>query len=97
MRSACLGVHFLDAHLACHSRATASKLFTAATLADRFEDCLTTPGSTSLASSFRASSRLSRAFAKLTSGYTPMHSLFSFPAKRYLMRQDFKPLGAMYK
>src|SRR5271156_5584457 len=70
-----------------------SKLFSAASLAVILPICFTTLGSVSLANNLRASSLLFLAFAKLTSGYTPIARSFSLPAKRYLKRQYFAPFG----
>jgi hypothetical protein len=83
-----LGVNF-----ACHSRAIASKLFSAASFFERLMEFLRIPGSMLLVSCLRASSRASLASASETVGYDPSASFFSIPANRYFNFQSFDPFG----
>ena len=80
-------------NLPCHSRAITSKLFEARIAPAALIAFLFSPGSMPPASSLRASSRRSRAFNKVMSGYVPNANVFCFPAKRYASRQYFAPLG----
>lgn len=57
--------------------------------------CFSREGSLPLPSRARASSRRLRASLRLTAGYAPRASSFSFPSKRYLNRQSLPPAGVM--
>lgn len=78
IRLACNSTHVADC-LACHSRATTSKLFAARSSPAALAALRCSPGSTPAASSLRAASRLSRASFSPVSGYAPSASRFSLP------------------
>lgn len=78
---------------AWYSLASVAKLLRVSDAVTRFAACLVALGSAPFANSLRASIRPSLALLRLVSGYTPSDSVFSFPAKRYLSRQYFAPLG----
>ena len=76
---ACRGTHVGD-RTANQSRATASKVFSAEAAAPAFRSIRSALGSLPCFSSARATSRASRAPARLTPGYFPKASIFSVPA-----------------
>jgi hypothetical protein len=76
-----------------HFRATDSNEFSAAARLATLSAFLTTMGSLPAASTLRALSRPSRAWASDTSGYAPSAMTFSLPRNRYFQRHSFEPAG----
>lgn len=88
----CASTQFWE-YFSYHSRDTASKLLAACSWRSDFCALRLWPGSIRFASSFRASSRRSRASFRPTSGKVPKDNNFSLPSKRYLRRHHLPPLG----
>ena len=78
--------------LACQSRATFSKVLSAACSCCLISSFLAL-GLMPSASRRRISSRFSRALASVIRGYAPSAALLSLPSKRYLRYQRLDPLG----
>ena len=78
-----------------YSSPTSLNVVPALSLAASASACFCAAGSTPLAMSVRASSRRFRASFKVTSGYRPRPSRFSFPPNRYLSRHSFPPEGCI--